>query len=135
MRRPPYEFSLDFDLTDIERNILERLAKQFEAKTDAALSGGLVRITANFDTCTEVFNALRETLEQIQMKEISSPLLESMVHNDSRPGQLDLLGKLTNTVIRIQDQREKKVISSHLSWLYADSASSTSITSARETMI
>lgn len=116
MRRPkPYDLSLGSDLTDIERNILERLAKQFEAKTDATLSGGLVRITANFGTCTEVFSALRETLEEIQMKEISSPLPESMVHNDSRPGQLGLLGKLTNTVIRISDQPEKKVITSYLS--------------------
>lgn len=121
-------------MTDIERNILERLAKQYEAKTDAILSGGLVRITANFDTCTEVFNALRETLEEIQMKEIGSPLPESKVHNDSRPGQLGLLGKLTNTVIRISDQHEKKVITSRFSSPYADFASSASIILALEKM-
>lgn len=130
-----HDLSFDSDLTDIERNILERLAKQYEAKTDATLSGGLVRITANFDTCTEVFNALREILEEIQMKEISSPLPESKVHNDSRPGQLSLLGKLTNTVIRISDQSEKKVITSHLSRPCADFASFASITLALEKMI
>lgn len=115
-----YDLSSDSDLTDLERNILERLAKQYEAKTNAILSGGLVRITANFETCTEVFNALREILEEIQMKEISSPLPESKVHSDSRLGQLGLLGKLTNTVIRISDQSEKKVIKSHFSRRYAD---------------
>lgn len=131
MRRPKsYDLRFDSDLSAIERNILERLAKQYEAKTDASLSGGLIRITANFDTCTELFNALRQTLEEIQMKDISSPLPESKVHNDSRPGQLGLLGKLTNTVIRISDQNEKKVIKSHLSWPYADFASSASITLA-----
>lgn len=131
----PHDLSFDSDLIDLERNILERLAKQYEAKTDATLSGGLVRITANFETCTEVFNALREILEEIQMKEISSPLPESKVHNDSRPGQLGLLGKLTNTVIRISDQSEKKVITSHLSRPYADFASFASITSALEKTI
>lgn len=115
-----HDLSSDSDLTDLERNILEKLAKQYEAKTDATLSGGLVRITANFETCTEVFNALREILEEIQIKEISSPLPESKLHSDSRLGQLDLLGKLTNTVIRISDQSEKKVIKSPLSRRYAD---------------
>lgn len=130
-----HDLSFDSDLTDLERNILERLAKQYEAKTDATLSGGLVRITANFETCTEVFNALREILEEIQMKEISSPLPESKVHNDSRPGQLGLLGKLTSTVIRISDQSEKKVTTSHISRPYAEFASSASITSALVKMI
>lgn len=130
-----HDLSFDSDLTDIERNILERLAEQYEAKTDATLSGGLVRITANFDTCTEVFNALREILEEIQMKEISSPLSASKVHNDSRPVQLGLLGKLTNTVIRISDQSEKKVITSHLSRPCADFASFVYITLALEKMI
>lgn len=129
------DLSFDSDMNDIERNILERLAKQYEAKTDATLSGGLVRITANFDTCTEVFNALREILEEIQMKEISSPLPESKVPNDGRPGQLGLLGKLTNTVIRISDQSEKKVITSQLSRAYADFSSFASITLALEKMI
>lgn len=136
MSRPQsYDLSFDSKLTDIERNILERLAKQYEAKTDASLSGGLVRITANFYTCTEVFNALRETLEEIQMKEISSPLPESKVHNDSRPGQLGMLGKLTNTVIRISEQHKKKVITSHLSSSYADFASFAYITLAPEKRI
>lgn len=130
-----HNFSFDSDLTDLERNVLERLAKQYEAKTDATLSGGLVRITANFETCTEVFNALREILEEIQMKEISTPLPESKVHRDSLAGQLGLLGKLTNTVIRISDQSEKKVIASHLSRRYADFVSFASITSALEKMI
>ena len=130
-----YDLYLDSNLTDVERNILERLAKQYEAKTDATLSAGLVRITANYDTCTEVFNALRETLEDIQIKEISSPLPESKAHNDSRPGQLGLLGKLTNTVIRSSDPPERKVITSRFSWTYTDLASSASITWAREKMI
>lgn len=82
------------------------LAQRYEAKIDASKSLAVLRVTADFDTCGEVFKSIVYLLENIRMNEISLPLDgfsvgQSAKHKEmSIRSLLDQVAKVTSTVIR-----------------------------------
>ena len=79
VRRPPYDFSLDFDLTDIERNILERLAQQFEAKTDLTAVPPTLTMPKGDTTSTPVTWSLSNTTNITPHATAVMPLKQSAI--------------------------------------------------------
>lgn len=85
---------------------MRSLAQQYEAKIDASKTYAVLRITADFDTCSEVFKSILYLLENIHINEINLPLDEFSVGQDAKREEicirsfLDQVAKVTSTVIR-----------------------------------
>lgn len=85
---------------------MRSLAQHYEAKIDASKTYAVLRITADFDTCGEVFKSILHLLENIHINEISLPLDEFSVGQGTKHEEmsirslLDQVAKVTSTVIR-----------------------------------
>ena len=81
------------------------LSKQYGANIAVSTSYAVLRVTADFDTCGEVFKSILYLLENIHMSEINLPLDEFSVGQGAKREEmsirslLDQVEKVTSTVI------------------------------------
>ncbi|MCJ1467228.1 hypothetical protein MMC07_005851 [Pseudocyphellaria aurata] len=93
-------------LLNHRREYLRGLAQQYEAKIDVSRSYAVLRVTADFDTCGEVFKSILYLLENIHMNEITLPLdkfsFGQGAKHEEMPIQslLDQVAKVTSTALR-----------------------------------
>lgn len=98
---------------------MNRLADWFEVKLDTSRSHGILRITGDIDTCSDVFRFLVHTLEQVRSVEItvsSEHLLSERISNQVERTWNELLLR------QIEDNTSTVLIPSHRSPEPADIA-------------
>lgn len=82
------------------------LAQQYEAKIDVSRSYAVLRVTADFDTCGEVFKSILYLLENIHINEITLSLDKLSFRQDAKHEEmpiqsvLDQVAKVTSTALR-----------------------------------
>lgn len=108
------------------------LSQQYEAHIDVSTSYAVLRVTADFDACGEVFKSILYLLENIHMNEINLPLNEFSVGQSAKREEmsirslLDQVEKVTSTAIRplFNDRKVnasgEKVISPYTSYSCAE---------------
>lgn len=111
---------------------MRSLAQQYDAKIDVSRSHAVLRVTAEFDTCGEVFKSILYLLENIRMNEVNLSLDAISAGTGEKREEisirslLDRVEKVTSTAIKAQfnirkvNASEGKVISGSSFCLYAE---------------
>ena len=110
-----YSSPPDLKLTEIiDRKLFDNLAQQYNAKIDISRSHRLIRITADFVTCQELFKKLHNTFSNIRCDDLDIPSSDQLTTsargmlNDER--SIDHLCRLTSTlIIPIRSEDQEKV--------------------------
>ena len=81
--------------------MLKRLSEVYAAKVEASRSNGILRISADHDTASDVLKLLRYILETVRKVELDLPSGTSKeLSHLLNQTLLEQTGQLTNTIIR-----------------------------------
>ena len=104
-----------------ERDILKLLSRSYDSKVEAWPQDCIIRITSDYDNCTDIFKLLLHTLENIQDSTIGRLDVDSMPQKGSKafPRKLTQttlrqVEKYTNTIIRLDSVSRKTVSTAYV---------------------